>query len=314
MLPIVEAEFWALCASNVQFLVREKVLSGKPLGSTTRVLGDRGTTQAGNPSSDRPWNLSAFAMLLLSAMVMILYRRLLGPWAKQLWDDPNYSHGLLVPVFAAYILWRERMRWRASLRPSNCGLSIMFLAIGLLVLGMLGAERFTARISLLMLISGIIVFLAGWRRLRSVAFPIGYLAFMIPLPAIIYYQLTFPLQLWASRLGAHGLVMLGVHTVREGNLLILPNCTLDVVEACSGIRSLLSLLAVVVGYLYLVEPSMWKRCLLVASTIPIAVVTNGFRLVSAGLLSSVFGPEVDSGAVHLMRGLAFSLSLFFRFY
>jgi exosortase len=111
------------------------------------------------------------------------------------------------------------------------------------------------------------------------------------------------LQLLASRLGESGLVALGVPAVREGNLLILPNCTLEVVEACSGVRSLLSLLAAVVGYVYLVEPGTWKRCILVASTIPIVVASNGFRLVSAGLISFLIGPKTDSGAVHAALGL-----------
>ena len=154
--------------------------------------------------------------------------------AQQLWSDPNYGHGFLVPVFAAYILWRARSRMReVTIQSSNWGLPIMLSAIGLLILGTLGSEHFTARISLLFLLGGIVVFLFGWHVFRSVAFPIGYLVFMIPMPAIIYYQLTFPLQVLASRLGASGLVALGVPTVREGNLLILPNVTLEVVEACS---------------------------------------------------------------------------------
>jgi exosortase len=181
----------------------------------------------------------------------------------------------------------------------------MLSAIGLLILGTLGAEHFTARISMLILISGIFVFLVGWQALRSVAFPIGYLVFMVPLPAIIYYQLTFPLQLLASRLGANGLVALGVPTVREGNLLILPNVTLEVVEACSGVRSLLSLLAAVVGYVYLAEPSTWKRCVLVALTVPIVILSNGLRLVAAGLLSFLWGARADAGMLHTGLGLVF---------
>ena len=181
----------------------------------------------------------------------------------------------------------------------------MLFAVGLLILGTLGSEHFTERVSLLFLISGLIVFLVGWQALRSVAFPIGYLIFMIPLPAIIYYQLTFPLQLLASRLGADGLVVLGVPTIREGNLLILPNCTLEVVEACSGVRSLLSLLAAVVGYVYLAEPSTWKRCVLVAATVPIVILSNGLRLVATGVLSFIYGPAVDAGLAHTGLGLAF---------
>jgi exosortase len=252
-----------------------------------------------------------FAAFLLSSLVLALYEPVLRSMVLQWWDDPNYGHGLLVPVFAAYILWREQTRWcSVPVRASNYGLPIMLSALGLLLLGLLSAEVFSARVSLIILISGIIVFLGGWRMLRSIGFPIGYLFFMIPLPAIVYYQLTFPLQLLASRLGAYGLVMLGVHTVREGNLLILPNVTLEVVEACSGVRSLLSLLAAVVAYGYLAENSTWKRCLLVILTIPIVILSNGLRLVAAGILSYVYGSEVDSGSVHTILGLAFFVLAF----
>jgi exosortase len=247
-----------------------------------------------------------YAILLLSSLILILYGRVLEALAQQWLTDPNYGHGFLVPVFAGYILWRERNRRRdVPIHPSNWGPAIMLFAIGLLVLGTLGSEHFTTRISLLILIAGIIIFLIGWQTLRSVAFPLAYLTFMIPLPAIIYYQLTFPLQLLASRLGANGLVALGVPTVREGNLLYLPNCTLEVVDACSGVRSLLSLLAAVVGYVYLTEPKFWKRCVLVAATIPIVILSNGLRLVATGLLSFFYGPGMDAGLAHTLLGLAF---------
>jgi exosortase len=239
-------------------------------------------------------------------LVLILYAPVLGSLVKQWWSDPNYGHGFFVPVIAAYVLWSERDRWRAQpFRPNNFGVAIMLFAVGLRILGMLGAELFMARLSLVILISGIVLFLAGRQVLRSIGFPIGYLLFMIPLPAIVYYQLTLPLQLWASRLGATGLVALGIHTVREGNLLYLPNCTLNVVEACSGIRSLLSLLAVAVAYGYFAERSTWKRGVLAIASIPVAIAANGLRLVATGVLSYFFGPTVDSGAVHVALGLGF---------
>ena len=252
-----------------------------------------------------------FSSILLTGLVVIMYAPVLRSMARQWWDDPNYGHAVLVPVFVAYVLWRERTRWRAvSVQASNYGLPIMVLALGLLILGMLAAELFATRISLLILISGIIVFLAGWQVLRSIAFPIGYLIFMIPLPALVYYQLTFPLQLVASRIGALGLFMVGVPALRQGNLLILPNAPLEVVEACSGVRSLLSLMAAVVGYVYLAESSLWKRCLLVALTIPIVILTNGLRLVATGALSFVYGLQVDSGRPHTALGLAFFVLAF----
>ncbi|HLZ50672.1 MAG TPA: exosortase/archaeosortase family protein [Candidatus Acidoferrum sp.] len=238
--------------------------------------------------------------------MLILYGPVLGSLVKQWWSDPNYGHGFFVPLFVAYVLWRERDRWRAQpFRPDNFGVAIMLFAIGLRILGALGADLFMARLSLVIMISGMVLFLAGRQVLRSIAFPIGCLLFMIPLPAIVYYQLTLPLQLWASRLGASGLVVLGIHTVREGNILYLPNCTLNVVEACSGIRSLLSLLAVAVAYGYFAERSTWKRSVLAIASVPVAIATNGLRLVATGTLSYFFGPSVDSGAVHLALGLGF---------
>lgn len=285
-------------------------------------FGDEDALASENPREESPKHTNAgwahsfcgesahtvtwIGALSLSALVIILYAPVLGSLVKQWWSDPNYGHGFFVPVIAAYVLWSERDRWRAQpFRPENFGLAVMLFAIGLRILGMLGAELFTARLSLVILIAGIVLFLAGRQILRLIAFPIGYLLFMIPLPAIVYYQLTLPLQLWASRLGATGLVALGIHTVRQGNLLYLPNCTLNVVEACSGIRSLLSLLAVAVAYAYFAERSIWKRSVLAVASVPVAIATNGLRLVATGVLSYFFGPSVDSGAVHVVLGLGF---------
>ncbi|MHB8499939.1 MAG: exosortase/archaeosortase family protein [Candidatus Acidiferrales bacterium] len=284
-------------------------MSVKSLDNPWRTVGD--LTVEESPSEESARTGKWVAALSLATLVLVMYASVLGSLARQWWHDPNYGHGFFVPVFAGYVLWRGRDGWRAlPFKPRNFGLAIMLFAIGLRVLGTLGAEMFIARLSLVILISGIVLFLAGSHVLRSIAFPIGYLLFMIPLPAIVYYQMTIPLQMWASRLGASGLVALGIHTVREGNLLILPNCTLNVVEACSGIRSLLSLLAAVVAYGYLAEPSTWKRSVLAVASIPIAIVTNGLRLVATGVLSYYFGPSVDSGVVHLALGLGFFVLAF----
>ena len=302
-LPLINYVLWV---STRRFLspFEECALPVKSLERGLPTLGDN--TWEKNPSAERPQTVLWFPALSLSTLVVIMYASVLTALARQWWDDPNYGHGVFVPMFAGYVLWKERARWRAlPLRPNNLGFAIMLFAIGLRVLGALGAELFTARLSLLILICGLVIFLAGSQTLRAIAFPIGYLLFMIPLPAIVYYQLTLPLQLLASRLGASGLVALGIHTVREGNLLFLPNCTLNVVEACSGIRSLLSLLAAVVAYGYLAEPSTWRRTALAVASIPIAIATNGLRLVATGVLSFFFGPTVDSGVVHLALGLGF---------
>ena len=302
--PVLNYLVWLGVRGRVEVLEGDSVGSRKSRENSPAAFGE--TTQA----NDSAWELShaiTWAVgLSLPILVLILYAPVIGSMVRQWWSDPNYGHGFFVPVFAGYVLWSARDRWRSlPLRPSNSGFALMLFAIALRILGMLGAELFMARLSLVILIAGITLFLAGRQALWSVAFPIGYLLFMIPLPAIVYYQLTLPLQLWASRLGAAGLVALGIHTVREGNLLFLPNCTLNVVEACSGIRSLLSLLAAAVAYGYLAEPSMWKRFVLAVTSIPIAIAANGLRLVATGVLSYYFGPGVDSGLVHVALGLGF---------
>jgi exosortase len=300
--PLFKYVVWLGVVSGVLPPEREMLLSGKIQGNGKRTLGK--VTWEENPPAEISRTGRWVAGLSLLTLVAIMYAPVLSSLARQWWNDPNYGHGFFVPVFSGYVMWEARDRWRAvPTRPSNFGVAVMLFAVGLRILGMLGAELFMARLSLLILISGMVMFLAGSETLRSIAFPIGYLLFMIPLPAIVYYQLTLPLQLWASRLGATGLVALGIHTVRQGNLLFLPNCTLNVVEACSGIRSLLSLLAAVVAYGYLAEAVRWKRIVLAAASIPIAIATNGLRLVATGVLSYFFGPSVDSGVVHLALGL-----------
>jgi exosortase len=304
LFPAVNYLVWLSVRLRPRPLSQQEVVSGKCLGSPWGTLGD--LTWQESPTAGLAQMGKRFTALSLSALVLIMYLSVLTSLTRQWWSDPNYGHGFFVPVFAGYVLWSERDRWLPlPLRPNNFGFAIMLFAIALRVLGTLGAELFIARLSFVILICGIVVFLAGSRLLRTIAFPIGYLLFMIPLPSIVYYQLTMPLQLWASRLGASGLVAVGIHTLREGNVLILPNCTLNVVEACSGIRSLLSLLAAVVAYGYFAEPSTWKRGVLAAASIPIAIATNGLRLVATGVLSYYYGPSVDSGVAHLALGLGF---------
>jgi len=304
LFPLVNYLVWRGVRGFAEPFARETAVSVKSPANGRRTLDE--ITRENERSAEMVKTGTGFVLLLLSALVVILYASVLSSLARQWWTDPNYGHGFFVLVFAGYVLWSEGDRWRAApFRPSNFGLAIMVFAVGLRVLGMLGAELFISRLSLVILISGLVLFLAGRQALRSIAFPIAYLLFMIPLPGIVYFQLTFPLQLWASRLAAGGLVALGIHTVRQGNLLMLPNCTLNVVEACSGIRSLLSLLAAAVAYGYLAESSTWKRVALAVASIPIAIAANGLRLVATGVLSYFFGPKVDSGGVHLALGMGF---------
>jgi len=249
---------------------------------------------------DRQWLL---AVLVLLVSVLGLYWPVLARLIRQWWEDPSYSYAFLVPLFVGYLLWRSRSRWQAvMLNPRNAGLVVMFSGLALLLAGSLAAELFISRISLMVLLAGIVLFIAGRQMLRVLAFPLTYLLFAIPLPAIVYNQITFPLQLQASRFAATSLELLRIPVLREGNLLVLPNYTLEVVEACSGIRSLMSLLALGVAYGYLMENSYRIRVLLVALIIPIAIVSNGLRVVMAGVLAYLLGPSWAEGFFHFFAG------------
>ena len=241
--------------------------------------------------------------LVIAGLVAGLYGPVLIRMVVQWWQDPDYSHGFVVPLFVGYVLYQRRHQLRqVLLEPSNLGLPVMIGAIGLLLAGSLGAELFVARCSLLFLLGGMLLFFAGLKMLRAVAFPLAFLALMIPLPAIIYNQVTFPLQLLASRLSSSGLELVGVPVLREGNVLVLPNYSLEVVEACSGIRSLMSLVALAVAYGYFVEKRPWVRITLVALMVPIAVASNAMRVMGAGVLTYLFGPQAAEGFFHSFQG------------
>jgi exosortase len=254
------------------------------------------------PASWKSRSWVVWCTILLSLLVL-LYASVLRLLVAQWWTDPNYGHGFFVPLFSGYILWHQRERWtKSEIEPSNFGLLVMLGAVALLFIGSLGAELFTSRFSLLVLIAGIILFLAGWKMLRAVAFPLAFLIFMIPIPVIIYNQITFPLQLIASRLATVWLEVVGVPVLRDGNVLVLSNFSLEVAEACSGIRSLMSLIALAVAYGHLAEPRRWVRYALVVLMVPSAIVTNAMRIMGAGVLAHKFGPQAAEGFLHQFSG------------
>jgi exosortase len=247
--------------------------------------------------------------VLLLGLIVLLYAGVLKGLILQWWNDADYGHGFFVPLFSCYILWHKRKRWtKTEIRPSNFGLVVMIGAIGLLLLGSLGAELFVSRFSLLVLLAGMILFLAGWKMLRAVSFPLSYLILMIPFPVIIYNQITFPLQLLASRLATAGLELVQVPVLRDGNVLVLSNYSLEVVEACSGIRSLMALVALAIAYGYLVEPRRSVRYILALLMVPIAIVTNAIRIMGAGMLAHRYGPAAAQGFLHEFSGWVIFMS------
>jgi exosortase len=245
-----------------------------------------------------PWSTIAWFGLLVAACHLPVLVRLVRQWST----DEDMGHGFLVPVVAAYIIWQKRQEWLSIVpAPSWWGLAVVVGAALQSYLANLGAELFLARTAFVFALIGAVLFLGGWAYLRALAFPLFLLFFMVPIPAVIYNQVTLPLQFLASRLAEGVLAMMGIPVLREGNILELPSQSLSVVEACSGIRSLLSLSFLSLVYGYFFDQRAWMRVVLFAATVPIAIAANAGRVTATGLLSEI-KPELAEGFFHTASG------------
>jgi exosortase len=255
------------------------------------------------PASTPTWSRVLLPCLGLVAILALLYWPILRDLSAQWWDDANYNHGFLIPIFSGFLIWRERRQLRA-IRPSGSalGLPVLLGGVALLLLGDIGAENFLMRSSLIVILSGLVLFLAGRASFRAVLFPLAYLFFMIPLPGILFYAITFPLQRIAAEQAAWTLDLLGVPVLLDGNIIHLSQISLGVTEACSGIRSLISLLAGAAAWAYLMLPAGWLSVLFVLAAIPITILANAARVVATGLIGQWFGVEYASGFFHEFAG------------
>jgi len=238
--------------------------------------------------------LLSFSLLFSHVIVKLVH-----DWAT----DDNASHGFLIVPVALYLAWERRGQLtKLERRPSPLGFLIVLGSVAVLAAGTLGSELFLARISMLGVLAGTIVFMCGWSHLRTLAFPIAFLLLMIPLPAIVFNQIALPLQLLASRVGELTLMALGIPVLREGNVIILAHTTLEVVEACSGIRSLAALITLAVVYGYFTDRRTIVRLAIIISSIPIAVVANALRVAGTGVAAQYYGPGVAEGFFHTFSG------------
>jgi len=250
------------------------------------------------PNSRLPWSKIAWFGLLILACYAPVLRALAGQWAS----DADMGHGFFVPIIAGFIVWQKRSELLAiQPRPNWWGLAVVIVGGVQLIIGTLGVELFLARTSFVIVLIGAVWLLGGDLMLKKLAFPLFLLFFMVPIDAVIYNQITFPLQLLASRLADDALTLISVPVLREGNILELPNQRLSVVEACSGIRSLLSLTFLSLVYGYFFETKTWIRVVLFFSTVPIAIVANSSRVTITGILTQV-KPEAAEGFFHEAEG------------
>jgi exosortase len=254
---------------------------------------------------------SVVALALIALGFAALYRDVLVKLVRDWSQDDNYSHGFLIVPIALYFAWERRDRLMAApYKPSLLGLVAVILSVITLAAGELGAELFLTRISILGVIGGSILFVLGWEHLRILFLPVAFLLLMIPIPAIIFNQIAFPLQLLASRFGETTLWAMQIPVLREGNVITLANTQLEVAEACSGIRSLISLLTLGIVYGYFMHPSVWVRTLLALATIPVAILANGFRVAGTGIAAHYYGPEAAEGFFHTFSGWLVFLAAF----
>ncbi len=273
----------------------------------------------------RSWSRSFWiqAVLIVSA-VALLYYPVLVRLAADWWNDPESTHGPVVPLFSLFVVWHTQKRW-AEIQPRPCwfGLVVILGALSLLVVGVLGVEFFLARSSFLFMLAGLILFFLGWSYFRAFLFPWAFLFLMIPIPAIIFNHITFPLQLLASDFSARALQWMGIPVLQEGNIIQLARTTLEVAEACSGIRSLLTLETLAIIYGYFLETRISRRVIFAVAAVPIAVLANGLRVFGTGVLAHYLSPEAAQGFFHTFSGwlifviamlLLFSVDNLLKFY
>lgn len=258
-----------------------------------------GTNAAPVEKTQLPWTAMLwFGILLIACYAPVLYG-LVHQWAI----DEDMGHGFFVPAVAGYIAWRRRDEL-VSLKPvpNYWGLALVVFGAIQMMLGTLGAQIFIARTAFLVSVVGAVLFMGGTRALKILAFPMFLLVFMFPIPAIIYARITLPLQLFASSVAETVLNFIGTPVLRDGNVLELANGQrLSVVEACSGIRSLLSLSFLSLIYAYFFDHKVWMRWVLLAATIPIAIAANASRVTLTGLISE-YRPDLAQGFFHTAEG------------
>jgi len=249
--------------------------------------------------------------LLLLLLVGGLYASIVAGMVRDWYHDSNFSHGFLVPLIAGYFLYRKKDEIKSiEVTPSNLGLPVILLALALLILATLGSEYFTLRSSLVVLIAGLVMYFLGMEASRATRLPILYLLFMVPLPYIVYDAFAFPLKLIVTRLSVDFLQLVGITVQREGNFILFPSVTLEVADACSGIRSLLSLLALSVAYAFILPTTRIKRWIIILVALPLAILTNALRVIVTGILAQHWGGAAAEGFFHEFTGVAaFALAM-----
>ena len=247
------------------------------------------------------WLGSGVLLLPLLLLYLPFLKTLVADWGTN--DD--YSHGYFIPFLTAYFIYSIRDELgKIEIKPQNAGLIILLAGLGQLTVGKIGSEFFLQRTSLIIVLLGLVLFLLGWQVFKKLFTPIGYLIFMIPLPAIIWNKIAFPMQLFSSYLTEQVVALLGIPVYREGNVIHLAQTTLEVVAACSGLRSLVTMFALSGALAFLSPLPARKKMLLFVSAAPIAIFANIVRLTATAIMATKIGADAAQGFLHEFSGIA----------
>jgi exosortase len=252
----------------------------------------------------------AVSMIWFGALLVCLFFPVLASMVREWATMEEMGHGFFVPLVAGFIIWNDRERILSQpVQPCRPAVILIFWGFFQMILGFLGADFFVARTAFLIALIGVVWSLAGTAVLRTLWFPLFILLFMIRIPLFVYQQLTFPLQIFASQVATTVLQELGIPVVRDGNILELPSGRLAVIEACSGIRSLISLSFLSLAYAYFFDSRVWMRPVLFLCSIPVAIGANAIRVTLTGILSE-YNKNLAEGFFHSFEGwLLFMVAL-----
>ena len=244
----------------------------------------------------------SLGLVLFSAGLLYfpVLQKLFQDWGT----NDNYSHGYFIPVLSVYIIYtlKDELK-RLPIHGNTVGLILLSAGLGQLIIATVGSEFFLQRTSLLPVLAGIVLYCLGFPFLKKLLLPIAYLIFMIPLPAIIWNKIAFPMQLFGSYLTEKIVAFMGIPIFREGNVLHLANTTLEVIDACSGLRSLTTLFALSAIFAVLSTHTTPKKWFLFLAAAPIAIFANIVRLSATALLASKYGGDIAHGFLHDFSGL-----------
>ncbi len=246
-------------------------------------------------------------LLFLIALFSPIFPALYTEWFK--YNDN--THGILVPIISLYLIWENRHAIKLKkVQSSYIGLVILILGLALYVLGLAGRIVVISRVAFVTSLLGLVFYNFGRKIFFSLAFPLLFLFFMVPIPVAIENIVSFRLQLWVTQISSAVLSALSISVLREGNILHFANCSLEVAEACSGIRSLTAYIMLGCLFGYMMQGSYVKRSMMVFIAVPLAFLMNLVRVVGTGLLANRFGPDVALGFLHEFSGIAIFLAGF----